>query len=105
MAILKEAGQLTRRQFLKGMGVLAAALVVGGVFLKTGKDAYAAHEEYIKKRAAALYANDASMPIRKSHENPEIKAIYKDFLSQPLSEKSEHLLHTHYINRYAARAS
>jgi NADH-quinone oxidoreductase subunit G/[NiFe] hydrogenase diaphorase moiety small subunit/NADP-reducing hydrogenase subunit HndD len=51
------------------------------------------------KRAEAIYAEDAGMPLRKSHLNPEIIKIYKDFLDKPLSEKSHHLLHTHYTPR------
>ena len=58
--------------------------------------------EIRQKRAMAIYAEDAGMPIRKSHENPEIIKIYKDYLGEPLGEKSHHLLHTKYIprNRY-----
>ncbi len=58
--------------------------------------------EIREKRAEAIYAEDAGMPIRKSHENPEIIKIYKDYLGEPLGEKSHHLLHTNYTprNRY-----
>ena len=52
-----------------------------------------------KKRAEAIYREDASKPIRKSHENPEIKEIYNDFLGEPNSEKAHHLLHTEYCDR------
>src|SRR3989339_523005 len=51
------------------------------------------------KRAAAIYAEDAGMPIRKSHQNPEVIKIYADFLGKPLGEKSHHLLHTKYTPR------
>jgi iron only hydrogenase large subunit-like protein len=51
------------------------------------------------RRAKAIYAEDAGMPLRKSHLNPEIIKIYSDFLGTPLSEKSHHLLHTHYTTR------
>jgi iron only hydrogenase large subunit-like protein len=37
--------------------------------------------------------------MRKSHDNPEIKRIYKDFLGEPLSDLSRKLLHTHYSAR------
>ena len=58
--------------------------------------------EIRQKRVEAIYAEDAGMPIRKSHQNPEIIKIYKDYLGEPLGEKSHHLLHTKYIprNRY-----
>jgi len=47
-------------------------------------------------RRNALYEDDTKTKVRKSHENPDIKNIYKDFLGEPLGEKSHHLLHTHY---------
>jgi hypothetical protein len=34
-----------------------------------------------------------------SHLNPEVTALYKDYLGEPGSEKAEHLLHTHYHKR------
>ncbi len=52
--------------------------------------------EIKKQRMAALYEIDKSLPIRKSHENPEILTLYKDFLGEPLSEKAHSLLHTRY---------
>ncbi len=55
--------------------------------------------EIRKKRAEAIYAEDADLPIRKSHENPEIQKLYNDFLIEPLGEKSHHLLHTKYTKR------
>lgn len=51
------------------------------------------------KRAAGLYAEDASLPVRKSHENPDIKLLYSEFLEKPGSHKSHELLHTHYTAR------
>ncbi|MBE5777147.1 MAG: 2Fe-2S iron-sulfur cluster binding domain-containing protein [Clostridiales bacterium] len=50
-------------------------------------------------RAAGLYAEDEAKSIRKSHENPDIKKIYAEYLGNPGSEKAHHLLHTHYTNR------
>ncbi|MBV6512627.1 MAG: NADP-reducing hydrogenase subunit HndD [Ignavibacteriaceae bacterium] len=53
-----------------------------------------------KKRIAAIYAEDEGKEVRKSHENPEIVQIYKDFLPEgPLGKKSHKLLHTHYTKR------
>ena len=51
------------------------------------------------KRKEAIYEEDMGMPIRKSHENPDVKQIYKDFLGKPLGHKSHELLHTHYTPR------
>ena len=50
----------------------------------------------LKLRAQALYDSDKHKMIRKSHENPDIKKLYDEFLGKPLSEKSHKLLHTHY---------
>ena len=55
-----------------------------------------------KKLAArrdAIYQEDRNLPIRKSHENPYVQELYREFLGEPLSEKSHELLHTHYISR------
>ena len=49
--------------------------------------------EMASVRAPKLYDLDKKRPIRFSHENPEIKKIYADYLEKPLSEKSHHLLH------------
>lgn len=57
------------------------------------------NEEIRKKRTQAIYEEDMGMPKRKSHENPEIKKIYKEFLKEPLGEVSHHLLHTTYKKR------
>ena len=48
------------------------------------------------KRIAAIYSEDESKRIRKSHENPDVQKLYRDFLGEPLGEKSHHLLHTGY---------
>jgi iron-only hydrogenase group A len=51
------------------------------------------------KRTESVYDLDQKLPIRKSHENKEVQMLYKDYLEEPLSEKSHHLLHTEYVNR------
>ncbi|ADQ40791.1 hydrogenase, Fe-only [Caldicellulosiruptor acetigenus I77R1B] len=52
-----------------------------------------------KLRASAIYDEDRSLPIRKSHENPAVKRLYEEFLGHPNSEKAHHILHTHYKKR------
>ncbi len=52
-----------------------------------------------KMRADSIYAEDAHKPLRKSHENLQVQALYKEFLKEPLGEVSHHLLHTHYKKR------
>ncbi|MCH3966931.1 MAG: [FeFe] hydrogenase, group A [Bacilli bacterium] len=51
---------------------------------------------YSEKRAKVLYDEDAGKPIRRSHLNPDVQKLYKDFLGTPGSAKAEHLLHTTY---------
>lgn len=55
--------------------------------------------EIRKARAKSLYQEDKNKPIRKSHQNPAIIALYKEFLGKPLSEKAHKLLHTTYTKR------
>ena len=55
--------------------------------------------EIRSKRVAAIYAEDMGLAIRKSHDNPEVKLLYKLFLGEPNSHKAHDLLHTHYKPR------
>jgi NADP-reducing hydrogenase subunit HndD len=55
--------------------------------------------EIRKKRMKAIYSEDEHMVLRKSHENPDVIAIYKEFLGKPNSHVSHELLHTHYTER------
>ncbi len=52
-----------------------------------------------EKRAKAIYEEDMGKKLRKSHENPEVIQVYKDFLGTPNSHKSHELLHTYYVER------
>ncbi len=52
-----------------------------------------------EKRAKVLYDIDAAMPLRQSHENPAIKAIYDEYFGQPGSHKAHEVLHTSYVKR------
>jgi len=51
------------------------------------------------RRFEAVYRTDRELPLRKSHENPDVKAIYEQFLGEPCGHKSHELLHTHYVDR------
>ena len=53
-------------------------------------------DTYRAKRANILYKIDEGKAIRQSHNNPDIKKIYADFLGEPCGELSEKLLHTSY---------
>jgi NADP-reducing hydrogenase subunit HndD len=51
------------------------------------------------KRAGALYGIDEKANIRKAHDNPEIKGLYRSYLGEPGGEKAHKLLHTAYVKR------
>ena len=50
--------------------------------------------ELAEDRGAALYELDRRNPLRFSHENREVQALYREALGEPLGEKAEKLLHT-----------
>ena len=51
------------------------------------------------KRMEALYREDEGKPLRKSHENPDLLALYEEYLGHPLGHVSHELLHTGYMGR------
>ncbi|MGN0361782.1 MAG: [FeFe] hydrogenase, group A [Bilifractor sp.] len=53
----------------------------------------------VEARIGSLYKRDAEMQVRKSHENPELKQLYKEFYGKPLSPLAEQMLHTSYSDR------
>ena len=55
------------------------------------------------ERAKALYNADKKAPLRKSHDNPEVKELYADFLGEPNGHLAHELLHTHYVDRSKKR--
>jgi iron-only hydrogenase group A len=71
----------------------------GGCIDGAGQPYHHGDASIVKARHAAIYEADRQMPIRKSHENPEIISIYKEFYGEPCSEMSHHLLHTHYFDK------
>lgn len=52
-----------------------------------------------QERAKAIYEEDKLLVLRKSHKNPSVTKLYKEFLEKPNSHKAHELLHTHYIKR------
>ncbi len=56
-------------------------------------------DEIRKARMAGLMADDRQSTLRRSHQNPDVKKLYDEFLGKPLSERSHHLLHTSYRAR------
>ncbi len=52
-----------------------------------------------KARTDGVNLDDQQQPLRKSHLNPEVEQLYKEFLHEPLGHLSHHLLHTGYVDR------
>ncbi len=73
--------------------------VAGGGQPYPPKGMYVLDPELAKLRAKALYAIDSRKRLRKSHENPAIQELYKDFLGEPNGHLAHELLHTHYMKR------
>ena len=71
----------------------------GGGQPYAGANSIPLDEEVLALRAKALYDLDAEREVRRSHQNPDIQRLYREYLGAPLSEKAHHLLHTHYYAR------
>ncbi len=56
-------------------------------------------DTYRQKRARALYREDERQVLRQSHNNPQVKQLYAEYLGEPNSHKAHHLLHTSYAPR------
>ena len=50
--------------------------------------------EMAESRGDVLWGLDRNAKVRFSHENPDVLALYNEYLKRPLSERSHHLLHT-----------
>ncbi|MCG8700376.1 MAG: [FeFe] hydrogenase, group A, partial [Bacteroidales bacterium] len=71
----------------------------GGCIGGGGQPLHHGDSEILKKRTKAIYDEDKSKTLRKSHENPYIKKLYEEFLGEPCGELSHKLLHTHYVDK------
>lgn len=71
----------------------------GGCIGGGGQPLHHGDTSILKARTKAIYSEDSEKVIRKSHENPYIIKLYKEYLGKPMSEKAHHLLHTHYFDR------
>ncbi|TCO74175.1 [FeFe] hydrogenase, group A [Rhodovulum euryhalinum] len=54
------------------------------------------------KRRETIYNVDRAAKVRQSHNNPQVQALYRDFLGEPNSATAHHLLHTSYEDRQRA---
>ena len=72
----------------------------GGCIGGGGQPYHHGNMSTLKKRTAALNAEDTSKAVRKSHENPYIKKLYAEHLDKPMSHKAHELLHTKYFKKH-----
>lgn len=93
---VEKAVKVTRREFLGVLGVGAAVLWTGA-YVTT--DLVQDRSKYIKMRAKGLYQDDTKARTRQSHNNAAVGDMYKKFADKPLSQLSEELFHTKYIDR------
>ena len=80
----------------RGIHAVEVMACKGGCIGGAGQPYHHGDVEIIKKRMAAIYEIDRNMPIRKSHENPSVLALYRDYYGEPGSELAHHQLHTTY---------
>jgi len=93
MLRLLEAGELRDYHFIEVMCCPGGCLGGGGQPIPTTP-------EIRQARAGGIYGEDERMAIRKSHENPVVRKLYAEFLTDgPCGRRSHHLLHTHYFPR------
>ncbi|MDX9701507.1 MAG: NADH-dependent [FeFe] hydrogenase, group A6 [Candidatus Auribacterota bacterium] len=85
--------------FIEVMGC-PGGCIGGGGQPYAGSNSIPLDTAILEKRAQALYNIDEKKVIRKSHENPEIQRLYKEFLGAPLSEVAHKYLHTHYKQHF-----
>lgn len=72
---------------------------IGGGGQPRAKGGLFADPAILAARAKALYTIDEKKTLRKSHENPALQEIYKEFLGEIGGHKAHELLHTHYEAR------
>ncbi|MBN1882524.1 MAG: iron hydrogenase small subunit [Deltaproteobacteria bacterium] len=87
---------VSRRQFFAIGGVVTAALAVPAIWTRA---AVKRRTAYIRARAKGLYLDDNNASVRVSHDNASVMQMYEKFAGHPLSEVSEELFHTTYVNR------
>ena len=95
--LVSDIGELeSRKDIIKGK--LAAAKTQDRInkmmsSVSGANDSIASFDRF---EALADSALDKANAMRYSHENPQVQALYQEFLGAPLSEKAEELLHTNH---------
>ncbi len=90
---IKRGGKFSECHFIEFMACPGGCIGGGGQPIPTSI-------EIRQARAKAIYAEDESLTMRKSHDNPYVKMIYEKFFTEgPCGHLSHKLLHTHYTPR------
>ena len=84
-------------QFVEIMACPGGCVMGGGQPIRSSKER--AEIDIRAKRAGALYTIDEKSQVRKSHENPVLQKIYKDYIGEPGGHRAHELLHTSYVER------
>ncbi len=71
----------------------------GGQPIYSHKDQWYMQVDAGNQRGNALFRDDESKEIRTAHENPWIQKLYKEYLGEPMGERSCELFHTTYTER------
>ena len=93
----------SKYHFIEIMGCPGGCIAGGGQPIV--RSCFLPHEDddiqdtFREKRAKALYAEDERQVLRQSHNNPQIKKLYDEYLTKPNSHKAHALLHTSYNAR------
>ncbi len=88
----RDAGEPPPYHFIEVMACPGGCIGGGG-------QPYGVSDELRSQRIQGLFDGDRGMELRFSHENPEIRTLYDDFLGEPLGEKAHRLLHVRYKAR------
>ena len=80
----------------RNLHVVEVMACPGGCIGGGGQPYHHGDGSILAKRTAAVYQEDKNKPIRKSHENPSIVALYKNYYGEPNSHKAHEQLHTHF---------
>ena len=83
----------------RGFHFIEVMACPGGCIGGAGQPYHHGNSDIIRKRMEAIYREDAGKPIRKSHENPDIIAIYKEYYGEPCGHLSHEQLHTEYFDK------
>jgi len=95
---VRQGGEFANYHFIEFMACEGGCIGGGGQVIPTNLQTRAA-------RTGGVNRDDREQPLRKSHQNPEVEQLYREFLQEPLGHLSHQLLHTGYVDRSAKSAA